>query len=124
VADWGRGRGLRQCSPIRQANTSWLSQIDQGDDRQDCAAQDFQRSERYGAREQWHSSKREPSRQRAVPKKPVVSSARHGHPLHIIGVPQQIPAYPAGHGMQPKNNGTPPFVLKGYLSHFRNRLDR
>jgi hypothetical protein len=84
--------GLRQCSPVRQTNAFWLSKIDQRDDRQDGATQHFQWSERHGMREEWHKPKREPSGQRAVPKKPVVSSARHGHPSNLWASPQQMPA--------------------------------
>jgi hypothetical protein len=115
-ADGSRGRGLRQCSPVRQANTSWSSQIDQGDDRQDRAAQHFQRSERYSGREQWHSSEREPSRQHAIPKKPVISSARHGHPLHLWASPSESQPTQAGMACNRKNNGTQPFFARSSLA--------
>jgi hypothetical protein len=128
VTDWGcRGgliRRLRQCSPVGQSNTFWLSEIEQRDDHQGGATQHFQRSERHRMREQWHRPKCEHSGQRAVPKKPVVSRARHGHPSNLWASPSKSQPNKVGLASNQKDNGTPHFVVTGYLSHFQRRLDR
>jgi hypothetical protein len=125
VTNWSCCSALRQCSPVRQANTFWLFQIDQRDDRQDCATQHFQGSERHDARDKWHSSKREPSGQRAIPKKPAISGACHGHPSHLWASPSKSQPTQPRFTCNQKDNGASHFVLEDDLSHpLRNGLYR